>query len=138
MLTRPAFVAALATAAAVFSVAAHAETSVRSRADVKAETAAAAAKGELARNGEQTPFLIATPSTASRADVKQETVRLGRQGLLPTSAREPEWKEQRRQAARPSTVNPAERRAETRAANQAGRLVLPGEAANAPEFQRDR
>lgn len=138
MKTRPALVAAVAALAAAFSVAAQAETTSRTRADVKAETVRAAATGQLARNGEQTPFLTVAPSTLNRADVKQETVRLGQQGLLPTSAREPEWKEQRRMAARPSTVNPAERRAEVRAANRAGQLALPGEAGNAPEFQRAR
>jgi hypothetical protein len=93
-----------------------------SRSEVKAETRAANAKGELPV-GERQVVKPQTPSTRTRAERKAETRALAAQGQLPARG------ESYAPDVSSSTVSTVDRRAvkaETAAANEAGSLMKPG------------
>ena len=96
-----------------------------SRADVKAETAAAGKKGELNKPGEGMPQEKASgKSTKTRDDRKAETAAAGKKGEL---SKPGEGMPQDKAAAK-STKSRAEVKAETADAAKKGQLPVAGEA----------
>ena len=70
-------------AVALLSFGAMAQDQPKSRADVKAETAAANKSGQIA-TGEETAKTPKPKSTANRSDVKTETKAANKAGTIPT------------------------------------------------------
>ncbi len=101
----------------------------KTRADVKAETAAAKKKGEVMPAGESAPQQGAgSKSTKPRADVKAETASAKKKGdLVPAGETTPQDK-----TAAMSGKPRAEVKAETAAAKKKGELVPAGEGTTPP------
>jgi len=127
----------LAAAAAVFAQGAFAQASApASRAEIKAETAAAEKAGKLTPAGEGPGNLTKAPSTSSdttRAARKAKTLEDRKDGDLIPAGPATGGKQLRAEEAKPSTKTRAERKAETLKDEKEGKLIPAGEGPGSPK-----
>lgn len=135
MLTKPAVViAAVAMASLSCAAAFGAEaTAPLSRADVKAETRAAAKAGKLVPAGEGPQFPVSGKSNTTRAERKTDTRAAAKAHQIMPAGDADIAMQDRAARAQPTAVNRADRKSDTRWLQQSRKLVPAGEGPDAPK-----